>query len=72
MTEDESMKFYDVLTAHEQTFEAFQQFSYLCPCNEDLSPLIRVLSDAMSKTISEVRISYLTLLRAAEGPNIRL
>lgn len=68
MTEDESMKFYDVLTAHEQTFEAFQQFSYLFPCNEDLSPLIRVLSDSMSKTISELRVAYMTLLHHAELP----
>jgi hypothetical protein len=62
MTEAESMRFYDIYTAHQQSCEAIQQLSYLLPCNDDLTPLIRVLSDSMTKTIADLGTAYITLL----------
>jgi hypothetical protein len=62
MTEDESMRFYDIYTAHQQSCEAIQQFSHILPCNDDLAPLIRVLSDSMTKTVADLGTAYITLL----------
>lgn len=65
MTDLDPMHFYDILKAHKQSVNAIEQFSYILPDDDDLSPLIRVLSDSIALSISNLEVAYIKLMAAS-------